>query len=65
MERGIDVRFALHSGIHKIIIERQWDKFCAQSEVAIMLVVRQFYGNAYEHVNGRTFARKCQVAFND
>ena len=50
--------------IPHFIIERGWQKLTAKPDATVLLVVREFYADAYEHENCRAFVRGKQVAFD-
>ena len=52
VKKGKIKEWGIHSKKGRIylpILNRGWQTFAAQLEVVVILVVREFYANAYEH----------------
>ena len=64
VERGLCVTGIDCPTITANIRERKWDNFCAQPQVAIVPVVREFYANVPEHHHRKVFVRGRQVGFS-
>ena len=62
-ERGITIN-EIDIGITSVVDFRGWRKFVQQPQAAVPSIVREFYANFSEAVDGRTFVRGKRVQIN-
>ncbi|EOY08849.1 Uncharacterized protein TCM_024087 [Theobroma cacao] len=59
-ERGIEIPILPYKEINDMIHDRYWCQFCHQPDATVVPVVREFYANVVEHVDGVAFVRGAQ-----
>lgn len=63
-ERGIEIPILPYKEINDMIHDRYWCQFCHQPDATVVPVVREFYANVVEHVDGVAFVRGKRVPFH-
>ena len=62
--RGFTITERENTVLYRMIVDRNWEGFCAQPSLSITNIVSEFYANAEDHRNGRTVVRMKTIVFS-